>query len=116
MTAARLTFGLVLATVAIAATACGGGSDSVPSGVVAVVDGAQISKREVDEFVARAKKGYEAQKQKFPKAGTPEYQNFQQRYLAGLVQIEEWRQAAKELDIEVTAKDIDAVESRFIKS
>ena len=49
MTAARLTLALLLATVAIAATACGGGSDSVPADAVAVVDGTEISKAELDE-------------------------------------------------------------------
>ena len=44
MPAARLTLALLLATVAIAATACGGGSDSVPSDAIAVVDGTDITK------------------------------------------------------------------------
>ena len=116
MPAARFTLALLLATVAIAAAACGGGSDSVPSGAAAAVDGTQISKQEVDELVERAKKGYESQKQEFPKAGTPEYQDIRRRYLADLVQIEELRQAAKDLDIEVTDKDIDAVENKYIES
>jgi parvulin-like peptidyl-prolyl isomerase len=116
MPAARFTLTLLLATVAIAATACGGGSGSVPAGAVAVVDGTQISKQEVDELVEHAKNGSEAQKQEFPKAGTPEYQTLQQRYLADLVQIEELRQAAKELNIEVTDKDIDALENEVIES
>ena len=48
MPAARFTLALLLATVALAATACGGGSDSVPSGAVAVVDGTEISKADLD--------------------------------------------------------------------
>ncbi len=70
MTAARLTLGLLLATVAIAATACGGGSDSVPSGAVAVVDGTQISKREVDELVDTRE-----ERLRGPEAGIPESGN-----------------------------------------
>ena len=79
MPAARLTLALLLATVAIAATACGGGSDSVPSDAVAVVDGTDITKEQLDEYMSLSKKGYERSKQAFPKAGTPEYQSIQAR-------------------------------------
>jgi foldase protein PrsA len=115
MTMARLTFGALLAALALAATACGGGSDSVPSGAIAVVDGTEISKQELDELIAQAKKGYEAQKQEFPKAGTPEYQNIQTQYVAYLVELVEFRQAADELDISVSEKDVDAAEQELIK-
>jgi parvulin-like peptidyl-prolyl isomerase len=116
MTSARLAFGLLLATVAVAVSACGGGSDEVPSGAIAVVDGAEISKTELDELLAQAKKGYENQNQEFPKAGTPEYQSIQTQYVAYLVELEEFRQAADELGVEVTEKDIDAAENDVIKS
>jgi parvulin-like peptidyl-prolyl isomerase len=116
LTAARLTLAALLATVALAATACGGGSDGVPASAVAVVNGTEISKEQLTEIVDRAKKGYEAQKQQFPKAGTPEYQNVQRQYLADLVQIEELRQSADELGVEVTKNDIDALENEVIKS
>ena len=61
MTAARLTLALLLATVAIAATACGGGSDSVPSDAVAVVDGTDISKEQLDEYMSLTKKQLRAE-------------------------------------------------------
>lgn len=116
MTAARLAFGLLLATLAVAVSACGGGSDDVPSGAIAVVDGTDISKTDLDELLAQAKKGYENQSQEFPKAGTPEYQSIQTQYVAYLVELEEFRQAADELGVEVTEKDIDAAENDVIKS
>jgi foldase protein PrsA len=116
MTAARLVFGLVLATLAVTVSACGGGSDEVPSGAIAVVNGTEIPKTELDQLLAQAKKGYETQSQEFPKAGTPEYQSIQTQYVAYLVELEEFRQAADDLGVEVTEKDIDAAENEVIKS
>jgi parvulin-like peptidyl-prolyl isomerase len=112
----KSTAALLLAALALGAAACGGGSDSVPSGAVAVVNGTEISKEELDQLIAQAKKGYAAQKQQFPKAGTPEYQSLQTQYVAYLVELEEFRQEAEELGIEVTNKDVDAAEQDLIKS
>ncbi len=114
-TVLRTTLALLLATVALAAAACGGGSDSVPSGAVAVVDGTEISKSDLDDLIAYAKKGYEAQGQDFPKAGTPEYQSLQTTYVALLVEAAEFRAAAEELDVPVTEKDVDEIEETLIK-
>ena len=116
MTLARITLGIVLAALALAASACGGGSDSVPSGAIAVVDGTEISEDDLDELIAQAKKGYEAQKQEFPKAGTPEFQSIQTQYVAYLVELEEFRQAAEELGVSVTDEDVDKAEQELIKS
>lgn len=115
MIVARLTLALVLATVALAATACGGGSDDVPASAIAVVNGTDIPKEELDELIAQAKKGYETQNQQFPKAGTPEYQSIQTQYVAYLVELEEFRQAADDLGVKVTDKDVDAAEAEVIK-
>jgi len=112
----RTTFALLLATIALAVAACGGGSDSVPTGAVAVVNGTDISKAELDQLISQAKKGYESQKQEFPKAGTPEYQSIQTQYVAYLVELEEFRQQAEELGVEVTDKDVDAAEQELIKT
>jgi parvulin-like peptidyl-prolyl isomerase len=115
MTLARITLGILLAALALAASACGGGSDSVPSGTVAVVDGTEISEDDLDELIVQAKKGYEAQKQEFPKAGTPEFQSIQTQYVAYLVELEEFRQAAEELGVSVTDEDVDKAEQELIK-
>ena len=113
----RLGLGLVLATAALAATACGGGgSQSVPEGAVAVVDGTDVSKADLDSLIAQAKRGYAAQKQQFPKVGTAEFQSIQTQYVAYLVELAEFRQAAAKLGAEVTPKDIDAAEKDLIKS
>lgn len=115
MPAARLTLGLLLATVAIAATACGGGSDSVPSDAIAVVDGTEISKADLEELMAFSKNGYKQGNQAFPKAGTPEYQSIQTRNVAYLVELAELRKAADDLGLTVSQKDIDKVENQTIK-
>jgi foldase protein PrsA len=115
MPAARLTFALLLATVAIAATACGGGSDSVPSDAVAVVDGTEISKADLDELMTLSKNGYKQSNQAFPKAGTPEYQSIQTRNVAYLVELAQFRKAADDLGLSVSQKDIDKIENQTIK-
>jgi len=116
MTAARLSLGLLLASLALVATACGGGSDSVPTDAVAVVDGTEISKAQLAEYMELSKKGFARTNQQFPKAGTPEYQDIQTRNLGYLVQLVQFQQAAEDLGIEVTDKDVDKLENETIKS
>ena len=116
MTAARILFGLLLASLALAATACGGGSDSVPSDAVAVVNGTEISKAQLAEYMELTKKGYQRAQQQFPKAGTPEYQDLQTRNLSYLVELVQLQQAAEDLGIEVTDEDVDKLENKTIKS
>src|SRR4026209_2420223 len=116
MTAARIFFGLLLASLALAATACGGGSDSVPSDAVAVVDGTEISKAQLAEQMESSKKGYARNKQQFPKAGTPEYQDVQSRNLALLVQFVQLQQAADDLGIEVSDEAVDKLENKLIQT
>jgi len=115
MNLVRITFAVLAATAALVASACGG-TASVPSGSVAVVDGTDISKDELDQLLDQAKQGYEANKQEFPKVGTPEYQSLQTQYLAYLVQREEFRQAAAELGVQVTDKDVADAEAELVKS
>lgn len=112
----KSTLVLLLASVALVVAACGSGSDSVPTGAVAVVNGTEISKKDLDELVAQAKRGAAAQKQQFPKAGTPEYQSLQTQWVAYLVQLEEFRQEADDLGVALAPKDIDKAENELIKS
>jgi parvulin-like peptidyl-prolyl isomerase len=115
MSVLKITLAGMAAALALIATGCGGSDESVPDGVVAVVDGTEITKAELDEFVGYAKKGYEAANQEFPKVGTPEYQSVRSQWLSYLVQREELRQEAADLGIVVTAKEIDKTENDFIK-
>jgi parvulin-like peptidyl-prolyl isomerase len=113
---ARISIVLLGAALGLALAGCGGGSGSVPGDAVAVVDGTEIPRAELDALVAQAKKSYEATKQEFPKQGTPEYQQIQQQYVAFLVQKEEFEQAADELGVEITDKDVDKARTEFVKS
>jgi foldase protein PrsA len=115
MTAPRLMLAVLLASLGLVATACGGGSDSVPADAVAVVDGTEISKAQLAEYMDLSKKGYERTNQAFPKAGTPEYQSIQMQNLGYLVQLVQLQQAVEDLGIEVTDKDVDKLESQTIK-
>ena len=66
--------------------------------------------------VRPGEEGVRGDEAEFPKAGTPEYQTFQTQYVAYLVQREEFRQAAADLGIEVTEKDVDKAEDELISS
>jgi foldase protein PrsA len=103
------------ASLLLVAVGCGG-SGEVPDGTVAVVDGTEISEAELDELVARAKKGYEAADRDFPRVGTPEFQSLQTQFVEFLVQREEFEQAAEELDVSVSEKDKDDAVKDFIDS
>jgi len=116
MTPARLILGILVASLALVATACGGGSDSVPAGAVASVNGTEISKDQLAEYMDLSKNGYERTNQTFPKAGTPEYQNVQARNLAYLVELVQLQQAAEDLGVKVTDADVDKLENQTIKS
>jgi parvulin-like peptidyl-prolyl isomerase len=111
----RLSLAVLGSAVLLVSAACGG-SESVPGTAVAVVDGTEIPRSELDALMSQAKKTYEAQDQEFPKAGTPEYQNVQTQYVKYLVQLEEFSKEAEELDIEVTDKDVDKELQEFIKT
>ncbi len=111
----RLTFLPLLAALLVAAPACGGDS-SVPEGAIAVVNGTEIQRAALEELMQRAKKNTEAQKQEFPKVGTPEYQNIQRQYVAFLVQREQFVQEAEKLKVEVTDAEIDKEVKSFVES
>jgi parvulin-like peptidyl-prolyl isomerase len=104
--ALRPALALLLLVGLLAAAGCGG-NDDVPANAVATVDGAAITKAQLDELMARARKSYEAQQRTFPKAGTTEYQGLQSQAVAYLVQRLEFESEAKARDITVTEAEID---------
>ncbi len=116
MKRAHVTFALLAVILGLVAAGCGGDSGEVPSDAVAVVDGTEIPRSELDALMAQAKKSYEAGQQDFPKAGTPEYQGIQQQYVAFLVQKTEFEQAADELGATITEKDVDKAHKEFVAS
>lgn len=105
----RIAMSLVIVLLGVlVAAGCGGSDESVPSGSVAVVDGTEITKAELDALIGRAKKSYVSQKRDFPKAGTAEYQSLQTQAVAFLVQRAEYDQEAESLGLTVSDKDVDA--------
>ena len=102
----RVALAVLVAFVVLVAAACGG-SESVPSNAVAVVDGTPVTKAELDALLARAKKSYTSQKRAFPKAGTAEYQSLQTQAVAFLVQRAEYNKQARQLKLAVTDKEVD---------
>ena len=67
----------------------------------------EITRAELDDLLARAKKSYTAQKREFPKAGTAEYQSLQTQAVAFLVQRDEYAREAEKLGVTVTDAQID---------
>jgi parvulin-like peptidyl-prolyl isomerase len=104
----RLPLVILLAlTLAVAAAACGGGSDDVPDNAVAIVGDDEITKAEFDALMARAESAYKQQKRPFPKTGTPEYKTLQNQAIQYLVQQSRYEQKADELGLEITDQEID---------
>jgi parvulin-like peptidyl-prolyl isomerase len=116
MKPSRVTLALLGAVLVLAAAACGGSGGSLSSGAVAEVNGTPIARADLDALVERARKGYEAQKQSFPKEGTQEFQSVQALYLNYLVQKAEFEQQAQDLHVKVTDKDVDKALASFIKT
>lgn len=117
MTLMRITLAVFGTALALAAAACGGGgAASTPTGVVAVVNGTEIPRADLEELIDWARKGIEAQNREFPKAGSPDYQSLQSQYVAYLVQREEFEQAAKKLGIKITEKDVAKALDEFLKA
>ncbi|MDQ4082321.1 MAG: peptidylprolyl isomerase [Actinomycetota bacterium] len=104
---------LVAATcvLALAASACGGeekkSAEDVPADAIALIGETKVPKAEFDALMERAEKGYKAQKRKFPKVGTPEYQDLKTRAVAFLAQRYQFRKEARELGIDISAKEVD---------
>jgi foldase protein PrsA len=91
-------------------TACGGGGGSTASlggGDVLVVGGQHVSKDDLNVMMTRAKKSYEANKQKFPKPGTREFIALQGQAITYLLQRAELAQRADDIGVHVSDKQVD---------
>jgi foldase protein PrsA len=97
----------VLLALVTAVSACGGGDAGVPADAIAVVGDQDVSRADFQRVLEQAQKNYEAQKQEFPKAGTPEYENLKSTIVKSLVDQAKWEQKGAEMGIEVTDADID---------
>jgi peptidyl-prolyl cis-trans isomerase C len=106
-------FALLVVALGLVAAGCGGGSDEVPASAVAVVNGTEIARTELDELLDQTKKTYG---DSFPKVGTPERQTLEQQLVAFLVQREQFEQEAAELGIEIKDADLDKARSDLIET
>ena len=90
-------------------TACGGGGGkaSLGSNDVLVVGGQRVSKDDLNVMMTRAKKSYEANKQKFPKAGTTEFLALQGQAVTYLLQRAELAQKAEDIGVKVSDKQVN---------
>ena len=77
--ARRTIVALVALAALLAIAGCGGGGNSVGSGIVATVDGEEVTQAQLDTVIEQAQSRLEAQGQKIPAAGSQEYQAFQDR-------------------------------------
>jgi len=112
---ARSLLAIPVLLLVLAAAACGGGNQNVPSDAVAVVDGDQVAQTAYDNLIAQAKKSYQSQKRQFPKAGTPEYQALKTQAVSFLVQRVEFAQQAKDMGVEVKDSQVQARLNRIKK-
>ena len=94
---------------------CGGSSEDVPADAVAVVDGQEIARSDYEALIAQAKKSYTNRKREFPAAGSQEFQTLRNQAVQYLVQREQFEQAAEDLDIEVTDKQVDERLEQVVK-
>ena len=104
-------FVLPVAAVALLAAGCGGGGGgtaSLSNSDVAVVGGEQVTKGDFQSLMARAQKSYAAQKRKFPKPGTREYENLKGQAVNYLVQQAEFEDEAEDMGIHISDEKVDA--------
>jgi foldase protein PrsA len=113
---------LLLALVtALLAAACGSssGPKDVPADAIAIVGDKPIPKSDFDQLLKQAQKNFEAQKQEFPKVGTPEYESVKTTIVRGLVQQAEWEQEGEAIGVKVTdqevQKQLDGLKQQFFQ-
>jgi foldase protein PrsA len=104
--------------VGVLVAGCGssdGGTASLGGSDVAVVGGQQVTKDQFKALMGRAEKSYAAQKRKFPKAGTREFENLKGQAVDFLVQRAEFEDEAENMGIHVTDKQVDDRINKLIK-
>src|SRR5262249_30489276 len=99
---------LLTLVVLLVLTACGrrGGTGAPGCSELILGGGHHATQADLDTMMERAKKSHEANKQKFPKAGTQEYIALQGQALTYLLQRAELAQRAKQLGVKVSDKEV----------
>jgi parvulin-like peptidyl-prolyl isomerase len=96
----------LVAMLAFAAAACGGGDEDVPDNAVAVVDGQAVTRGSYEALISQARKTFQDQKREFPKAGTAERKQLTDQAVEFLVQRQQFEQQAADRGIKVTDADV----------
>jgi foldase protein PrsA len=99
--------GLAVVVVLLLAACGGGGTTSLASNDVAVVGDQQVTKDDLINLLARAKKSYAAERRAFPKPGTAAYNTLQGQAVTFLLQRAEFAQKAADMGIHISDKQID---------
>jgi len=102
----RTFFLLLTALVVLLATGCGG-DEEVPQDAVAVVDDAEIPKKDFDILLDQAKQSYKTQDRPFPKVGSPDYNTLKNQAIQFLVQRAQFAQEAEDLDVAISDKKLE---------
>jgi SurA-like protein/parvulin-like peptidyl-prolyl cis-trans isomerase-like protein len=107
MSKVKYSLPIVLAAALLAG--CGGGGSSAKLGGddIAVVGGQHVTLKSFNDLLARAKKSYQQQGQKFPKEGTTQFTTVKGQVVSLLVQEAEREQEAASMGIKVTDKDVE---------
>ena len=109
MKISRLVILSLLRSLALSLAGCGGGQRQGSGRTRSRSSTATRSRRaDYDALIAQAKKSYTNQKREFPKAGSQEFQTLKNQAVQFLVQRAQFEQEAKDLDVEVTDKQVDA--------
>jgi parvulin-like peptidyl-prolyl isomerase len=106
-----------LVALVLVAAACGGGSGSVPSNAVAVVEKCHqpITKNDYNQVLNQAQVNYKTNNQKFPGAGTQEYRQVQNQIVSYHVLREAYICEGKDMGVDVSDKDIDKKIDELVK-
>ncbi len=111
----RLLFVPVLIALVVSLAACGGGSQKVPPGAVALVNGTAITAAQYQDFFAQAVAAAEAQGQQVT-PGSQEYTAVRNQTVAELVELAEVKQQMKKEGVTVTPADIDRFIAKLVKT
>ena len=111
----RFVLPLLCVGVLVAGCGGGGGTANLETQDVAVVGGQQVTKEQFQALMGRAEKSYAAQKRKFPKPGTREYENLKGQAVDFLVQRAEFEDKAEDMGIKVDDKKVDERINKLIK-
>lgn len=111
----RLLFVPALLALVVSLAACGGGSQHVPAGAVALVNGTPITIAQYNDFfqqgLARARSSGQGMQ-----PGTPAYVALRGATVAQLVQLAEVKQQMKKLGVTVTDSDVNKFIAKLVKT